>query len=242
MPLHHEIAGDGPTVLLLHAGVADSRMWEPQFHALARTHRVIAPDLPGFGRSPIPETDFVMAHLLAELLDGPATVVGSSLGGWLALELATLHPRLVERLVLLCPPVWTVKPTGDVEAVWRGETALREAGDLDGAAAFVAERWVGPHASPAAVEMVQAMQRQAYDLQARPAGEEREVEVILEDIRAPAEVFTGAHDFDWFAHCASHLVERLAHATHTELDWAGHLPTLEHPAAGLELLRASLAR
>ena len=102
MPLHHEVAGDGPDVLLLHAGIADSRMWEPQFHALAREYRVTRLDLPGFGNSPVPDGEYVMADLVAEVLDAVAadsvTVVASSMGAWVSLELATLHPHRVDEL------------------------------------------------------------------------------------------------------------------------------------------------
>ena len=55
LPLHHEVAGSGPAVLLLHAGVGDSRIWDPQFRALTGEFTVIRCDLPGFGRSPLPD-------------------------------------------------------------------------------------------------------------------------------------------------------------------------------------------
>jgi pimeloyl-ACP methyl ester carboxylesterase len=52
--LHHEVRGDGPAVLLVHAGVADGRMWTPFAERVAAAgHRVIVPDLQGFGRTPL---------------------------------------------------------------------------------------------------------------------------------------------------------------------------------------------
>ena len=84
-------------VLLLHAGIADRRMWAPQVEALeAAGHRVVAPDLPGFGDAALepPTVDYV--EFAAGLLDGPAAVVGCSFGGRVALELAGAKPELVD--------------------------------------------------------------------------------------------------------------------------------------------------
>ena len=99
----------GKAVLLVHAGVADSRMWEPQVGVLrAAGYRVIAPDLRGFGERRLEPEPYSHVRDLEGLLDGPTAVVGSSLGGRVALELAVLHPNLVERLVLIAPglPGW----------------------------------------------------------------------------------------------------------------------------------------
>ena len=52
--LYYEVAGEGEPLLLLHAGVTDSRMWDEQFASFARHYRVIRYDLRGFGRSEVP--------------------------------------------------------------------------------------------------------------------------------------------------------------------------------------------
>lgn len=105
--IHMLEGGDGEPLLLLHpAGGAG--VWRAYHALLARSHRVIAPDHPGFGRSPLSEgidsvTD--IAFLYADLLDAlnikRATVVGMSFGGWIAAELAVLDPHRIERLVLI---------------------------------------------------------------------------------------------------------------------------------------------
>ena len=92
------------TALLLHAGIADSRMWHDQQTPLgAAGFDVLAPDLRGFGERPMGSEPFSHARDVEALLDGPTVVVGSSLGGRVALELAVLRPDLVERLVLIAP-------------------------------------------------------------------------------------------------------------------------------------------
>lgn len=122
-------------VLLLHPGIGDSRSWAPQVAALEKAgHRPIAPDLPGYGTEPLrPGRLSYVAHVAA-LLDGPAAVVGCSLGGRIALELAVERPELVERLVLVnaALPGWKWSP--GVQAAGEAEDAALDRGDLAAAA------------------------------------------------------------------------------------------------------------
>lgn len=103
--LYYEMAGRGRTVVLIHGGLADSRMWDDQFRAFAKHYRTLRYDLRGFGKS-----DFSMGPLshvedLAALLKflriEKATLVGLSLGGMVATDFALEHPAMVERLVLV---------------------------------------------------------------------------------------------------------------------------------------------
>jgi len=104
-------SGTGPAVVLLHGLFLDRTTWAPLCDALAESHRVIAPDLPGFGASekpPASRFDYhveafaeAIADVFAALELGRATVVGHCLGGAVALVLAARHPELVARLVLV---------------------------------------------------------------------------------------------------------------------------------------------
>src|SRR5688572_6312440 len=88
-------------VLLLHAGIADSRMWGPQLEPLGRKHRVIAVDLPGYGNVALEPGRLSYVDYVAERLEAPAAVVCCSFGASIGLELAVARPELVERLVLI---------------------------------------------------------------------------------------------------------------------------------------------
>ena len=124
--LHHVDRGDGPPVVLLHGGALDHRLWEPQIAELARTHRVIAPDLRGHGASPTPAAAFRhaddVAALLRALTLGPAALVGISLGARTAVDVALEAPELVERLVVsgagAGEPAWRDPATRDLLARW----------------------------------------------------------------------------------------------------------------------------
>ncbi|GAC1326567.1 MAG: alpha/beta fold hydrolase [Mycobacteriales bacterium] len=101
-------AGSGPVVLLLHGVAGCSASWEQVIDGLARTHHVIAPDLLGHGTSAKPRGDYSLGayasglrDLLEKLGHSSATVVGHSLGGGVAMQMAYQFPERCERLVLV---------------------------------------------------------------------------------------------------------------------------------------------
>ena len=104
----YRIAGEGPVLLLVHGIAGSSATWSRVIPALAEHHTVIAPDLLGHGESAKPRGDYSLGayasgirDLLAVLGYKRATVVGHSLGGGVAMQLAYQFPQLCERLVLV---------------------------------------------------------------------------------------------------------------------------------------------
>lgn len=136
--LFYEEAGRGSVVVLLHAGDLDRRQWDPQFLALARQHRVIRYDAGGYGRSGRADTPFRadedLYALLVALHVSHASLVGSSLGGRIAIDFALAHPSMVDRLVLAAPGLsgWQFS-RGDTS--WFAEARVaRDRGDSAGIA------------------------------------------------------------------------------------------------------------
>jgi pimeloyl-ACP methyl ester carboxylesterase len=104
----HVVGGEGPTVLLIHGIGGDWRTWEPVLDGLARSHRVVAVDLPGHGASSKGAGDYSLGALANALRDlggaldiERATVVGHSLGGGVAMQFAYQFPERCERLALV---------------------------------------------------------------------------------------------------------------------------------------------
>jgi len=105
--LHYVDAGSGSVVVLLHGLADDVGVWESVMPALATKHRVIALDQIGFGRSDKPLLGY-RAGTFVDFLDGflnelkidRASLVGNSLGGWIAANFALAHPERIDRLVL----------------------------------------------------------------------------------------------------------------------------------------------
>ena len=246
MLLAHDVEGAGPPVLLLHAGVADRRMWQPLLPALGHTFRVVRPDLRGFGDSPLPGETYADADDVEALLDHlgitDAAVVGASFGGRVALELATRHPGRVSSHVLLCPAFRGIEvddPRAD--AFDEAEEQLLEAGDVDSAARLNVRTWLGPDASADAAAALQEMQRRAFEVQlaadaAGPPPTPERLEVDATTVAVPTVVVSGAHDLVTFRTVAAELASRIPGAEHVELAWAGHLPSLERPDAVLAML------
>lgn len=128
------IAGRGPALLLIHGIGDNSATWNEVIPHLAKNFTVIAPDLLGHGRSDKPRADYSVAayangmrDLLAVLGVEHATVVGHSLGGGVALQLAYQFPQLVERLVLVAAGGVTkdVNPALRLAAIPVANEALR---------------------------------------------------------------------------------------------------------------------
>ncbi len=107
--IHYFVGGEGPPLVLVHGVAMRAEDWAPLLRVLMQRHRVYAPDLLGYGESDKPrdadysvatQAEIVRGFLDAMRLEKP-DVAGVSMGGWVALKLASEHPQRVQRLVLL---------------------------------------------------------------------------------------------------------------------------------------------
>ena len=219
------------TVLLIHAGVCDSRQWARQ---LALVPGAIAPDLPGFGETPEPEGEFSIVDDLASLLDGPAAVVGNSLGGRIALQFALARPDLVERLLLVAPGLPGHEWSPEVRACGKAEDEALERGDLDAATEVCVEFWAQPHVR----DVVRPMQRRALELQfGVPEPQERPGPALdPASVRCPTLIAVGENDVRDFHEIGARLAGEIPGARLVTIPGAGHLPNLETPEAFDRLL------
>jgi pimeloyl-ACP methyl ester carboxylesterase len=245
--LPRDEAGSGPAVLLLHAGIADRRMWHGLLDPLADAgRRVIAVDMPGFGDAPLGDPDAPWRDVL-ETLDElgveQALVAGNSFGGLVAQRIVVEAPGRVSALMLVSSPFAPVEPSAELQAAWQAEEAALTRGDVDAAVAAMLETWV-PGDAPAALRGgVEQMQRRAFELQL-PAYdgddvEQDELEVdaaMLEEIAVPALVAAGEHDMPYFHDAARALALALGAAEPVTIEGAAHLAPLEAPDRFCELL------
>jgi len=133
-PMHIETQGDGTDLVLLHGGIGTGRYhWSRQLERLvAAGHRVHLPDLPGHGRSPLPQGGRYDREVLVDAVEGlleetgpPVRVAGFSMGGHVALALAARRPELFAALVL----VGVSHRDHDGLGAWR-DVCRRDAGGL----------------------------------------------------------------------------------------------------------------
>lgn len=233
MKLAFDVDGAGRPVLLLHSTAADRRMWDAQVPALVGAgYRTIRCDLRGYGDTPAPDRPYNDADDVLGLLDDlgvtSAAVVGSSGGGRVALEVAARQPERVTALALLCSAGPGHEPSPGLRAFWEREEALLAAGDVAGAVELNVDQLLGPGAGAEARELLRTMQRQVFEI-GESAAEPIAVAFDPSAITAPTLLVTGAHDLPDFREIADRLAAEIPGATRLDLDWAGHLPTLERP-------------
>ena len=130
--LYYETAGEGPPLVLIHAGFLDSRMWDNQFQLFTKGARVIRYDVRGYGRSSRPNEEYSDAEDLFALLKHldieNATILGVSNGGRIALDFVSVHPAMVNSLILVSPGIRGYKSSGPEED--REWEELDKKGDL----------------------------------------------------------------------------------------------------------------
>jgi len=256
--LYYEVDGTGPPIVLLHAGVADSRQWNNEFRWLARRARVVRHDMRGYGKSEPVAGEFTHLGDLIALLDHlriarPIVAVGCSMGGGLALDYALAEPDDVCALVMVGSG-----PSGlelDVPALPKFaevERAFR-AGDLDLACELETQIWFdGVGRAPAQVN--REMRQLAYEMNrtviahdARRLGTRRRdtespAAGRLADVRVPVLVVVGEHDIPYIHAAADYMVERLPSVTRVDIADAAHLPNMDRPDEFRRVFTAFLDR
>jgi pimeloyl-ACP methyl ester carboxylesterase len=217
--------------ILLHAGIADSRMYRQQVETLAPAR---AFDLPGFGAGP-PEPDVLdyRAFVRDRLPDEPVTLVGTSLGGRIALELALESPERVAALVLVGSGLDGHEWSAEVQAFGAEEDAALERGDLEAAVEANLKLWLADDVDPGVRALVGQMQRTAFERQVghevRGVHLEPPASARLGEVSVPTLVVTGDEDVPDIHQIADKLATEIQDAERAQIADAGHLPSLERP-------------
>jgi pimeloyl-ACP methyl ester carboxylesterase len=231
--------GSGPAALLLPAFPFDARMWDAQSESLAASHRVIAPDMPGFGGAPAgieaASVDGWAKSLLAQLhaqgVDS-AIVAGCSLGGYFAFAILRADPGFIRSLALVDSRA--VPDTADRKAA---RIADAEKVAQKGRADFIetTRRRLSAElaAYPSSLAKANAMLDDATGdgiIGALCAMAERpDSRPLLQTIRVPAAVIRGANDPIVGDEECRAIAAEISGATFAEIAGAGHIPTFERP-------------
>lgn len=245
--LPHIDVGSGTPVVLLHGFGLDARMWSAQIDELRQRHRVLAPDLPGFGPDGV-ETGVVRpAEAVLQLLTtkgvGPVHLVGSSLGGAVAVDLLLAHPEAVRTLVLVDALLLGERSGIDACATC---TDRAKHGDFGGAreAWFSSELFEGLRSRAETRERTREMTG-AYRCGHWRGGLETkwlrpDPKPLLPGIRCPTQVMVGAADSSNFKDMATLYAEAIPEANRVELEGLGHMGPMEAPERFNALLREFL--
>ncbi len=257
--LYYELAGDGAPLVMLHAGIADCRMWDADFAAFSRHYRALRFDMRGYGRSLPVAGDFNLQADLEALLDtlgiaAPMILMGCSIGGGLAIEYALDHPAKVASLILVGSAArgFEAEALGPDELFAQNEAAFK-AGDADRVAELDMQIWFDGVGRPPEAVNAEA-RRQAFAMAKLVTEHElkgmgrhiRKSEAIaaadrLRELTMPALVVIGENDLPFLRLAADYLSERLPDAKKALMANAGHLPNMERPQAFQAAVRGFLA-
>ncbi|MDF3141560.1 MULTISPECIES: alpha/beta fold hydrolase [unclassified Streptomyces] len=228
-----DTGGDGVPVVLLHPGVADSRLWDRVAPALAARHRVIRYDSRGFGRSPRPTTAYSLVADLRAVLDHfgveRAVLVGSSMGGATAIGLALDEPPRVAALALLVPGVTGYPELESPELTTRlGE--LASAGDMDGLVALSLQAW-GAAGTPPDTEAVDLLRAAipAWPAMHRHRTEDPPAFPRLGELSVPCTLLLGERDLPRVVRCNEAMAAAIPGCRLVRLAACDHFPTLRAP-------------
>lgn len=254
--IYYEMAGEGQPLVMIHAGVADSRQWNNEFATFADRFRVLRYDMRGYGQSEPAEGEFSHLQDLVALLDHlgltqPLILMGCSMGGGLAMDFALTYPSRAKALIMV-----DSGPTGlqlDVPTPAKFEEAEKayEAGDLDLVAEIETQIWFdGLGRTPAQVnqtmrQLAYEMNRTALSHEAKQLGKRLpDTEVPgaerCSELHLPVLIIVGANDVPYMRAAATFMVEKIPSARQVIIEDAAHLPNMDQPDEFQRLVTAFL--
>jgi pimeloyl-ACP methyl ester carboxylesterase len=227
--VHYEVTGEGPAVVLIHGLSGSGRWWTHNVPVLAQRYRVYNVDVVGFGRSRgqrlvLQEAGDWLTEWLQVAEIKRAHLVGHSMGGYIATEVAATAPRAVRRLVLV-----------DALVLPMGPGLVRHALDL-----AQAIRFVSPNFLPVLVgDVLRAGPRTMW--QATREVLSADLSTRLAAVRAETLVIWGEKDSLLHPELGRRLAEQLTRASFVSVEGAGHNPMWDRPQRFNELLLDFLA-
>lgn len=253
--MHVQEFGAGKPVILLHGFPLSGQIWSQVAQILAGRYRVIVPDLPGHGATPVlrgPDgaTMELMAgevlHLLGRLNLEQAAVAGHSMGGYTALALARIAPHRLAGLGLVA-----TQARDDTPEARQGRHALAEKVAREGSAAAAAG--MAPKLFGEAVTQGSPLYQETEALMRSTSAEGVQAALLglaaradarawLDSIAVPTVVVAGQQDRIVPGDRAEEMAAAIAGSSLTVIEGAGHMPMLERPSETADALRTWLAR
>jgi pimeloyl-ACP methyl ester carboxylesterase len=243
--IYYEVAGKGLPLVMIHAGVADSRQWNNEFKNFAQSYQVIRYDMRGYGKSEPVDDEFSHMSDLVSLLDAleihePIIIMGCSMGGGLAMDFALTHPSRAKALIMV-----DAGPSGlklDVPTLSKFADAEKafEAGNLNLVAEIETQIWFDgsdrtpEQVNPAMRKLLYEMNRLALSHEVKQLGKHHPNTQTpafdrLGDLNLPVLVIVGAHDTAYILAAADYMSEKIPSAKKVIIEDAAHLPNMDQP-------------
>jgi pimeloyl-ACP methyl ester carboxylesterase len=241
--IYYETAGKGIPLVMIHAGVADSRQWNNEFANLAQSYQVIRYDMRGYGKSEPVDGEFSHMRDLVSLLNAlevrePLILMGCSMGGGLAMDFALTYPSRAKALIMV-----DAGPSGlvldvPISSKFADAEKAFEAGNLDLVAEIETQIWFDgmdrtpEQVNPAMRKLLYEMNRLALSHEVKKLGKRQPNTQIpaferLGDLNIPVLVIVGAHDTAYILAAADYMTEKIPFARKVIIQDAAHLPNMD---------------
>jgi pimeloyl-ACP methyl ester carboxylesterase len=242
--LAYQLTGAGKTIVLIHSGICDLRMWDGQVGPLSAKRQVLRYDARGYGQSGPASGSYAHAEDLRTLLDvleiERAVVLGVSMGGEIAVQTALTYPERVSGLIVSTSLAGLTEPGPDLRLLWDEAEYAYDAGDLRTAVELELRGWVdGPYrdagqVDPAMRELVRQMnaaiwERAASQADARERAFDPPAATRLDEIAVPTLLISGELDQRSVLKSMARLAAGIANAEVATIAGAAHLPSMEQP-------------
>lgn len=243
--LYYEVAGVGTPLVMVHAGVADSRQWNNEFAYFSQNNKVIRYDMRGYGKSEPVDGEFSHMSDLVSLLGAlgihePIVIMGCSMGGSLAMDFALTYPARAKALIMV-----DAGPSGlelDVPAPSKFADAEKafESGDLDLLAEIETQIWFDgmgrtpEQVNPTMRKLLYEMDRLALSHEVKNLGKrlpntEMPAFDRLDRLNIPVLIVVGSHDTPYIIAATDYMKEKIRFANKITIEDAAHLPNMDQP-------------
>ncbi|MEJ2487632.1 MAG: alpha/beta hydrolase [Anaerolineales bacterium] len=245
--IHYEEYGNGPlSIVFVHAGIADSRMWDAQIEDLSRDQRVLTYDMRGYGLSPLVVGEFShhadLITLMEKLKVERCVLVGCSKGGGIVLDTALADPDRVAGVVVVAGIAHGLQLDVEIEEPpqWEELVQAFKDRDLERTNELEIQIFVDGFKQPAgrADETIRekvrlmnaiALQNEANAPETTQTVLEPKAATRLADLHVPVLFITGALDEPVTLLAAELMMAEISHAEHRDIANVAHLPNMEAP-------------
>lgn len=252
--IYFETKGEGESILFLHAGIADSRMWDNEFHLLSEKYHVIRLDLPGFGLSDLAGGKYSYSNIINEILVHLGVnhihIVAASFGGKIAIDFYLEYSEKCLSLALMSPALGGWKDSNFLQQYEAEEEKLLQEGKIEETSQFNYKTWILRNRAPELIEpyvkhLILDMQMNSLT-KAEPEYVCKEIETKdnisqIKNIQIPVLIINGDYDVEDFHDIAELMYKEIANVKKHVIFDAAHLANLESPEYFLQLVSEFLS-
>jgi pimeloyl-ACP methyl ester carboxylesterase len=243
--IYYEVTGKGLPLVMIHAGVADSRQWNNEFTNFAHSYQVVRYDMRGYGKSDPVDGEFSHMSDLVSLLDAleihePIVIMGCSMGGSLAMDFALTHPSRAKAIIMVDAGPSGLKLDVPTPSKFADAEKAFDAGNLDLVAEIETQIWFDgidrtpAQVNPAMRRLLYEMNRLALSHEVKQLGKRQPNTQTpafnrLGNLKQPVLVIVGAHDTAYILAAADYMTEKIPSARKAIIEDAAHLPNMDQP-------------